>query len=313
MALIGRRSRLVSAWLAAAALLAPLTAAAQDETLNLRLRRTFGLSWGGDIQGSFLMIAAGPPDLVQVAFYVDHVILQVVEAPPFEARLHTGDFPYGPHQLSVEGKDGAGRILRSNTIDLEFVSSGVAWQVAGRIILPVLAIVGLVLIGTSVLVAVSSRSYRPGFYGRAGGAVCRYCGLPMSRHLLAPNLGRGKLERCPHCGRWSVAPRATTTELAEAEARLTVETQPVAPEISEEETSSSVGRLALCGIGAALESSVPFRRQAELLLLGPFKPRPSRLHIRWSQTSLIQNSHVWPTLPKDPAIGMGIPERDSNR
>lgn len=231
----GRLSRLLPAWVAAVALLAPLAAAAQDETLDLRLKRTFGLSWGGDIQGSFLMIADGPPDLAQVAFYVDEVILEVVEAPPFEARLHTGDFPYGPHQLRAEGQDAAGRTMRSNTIDVEFVASGVAWQVAGRIILPVLAIVGLVLVGSSALVAVSSRSYRPGKYGRAGGAICRHCRLPMARHVLTPNLGRGKLERCPHCGKWSLAARVTAAELAQAEARLTAEAEPLAPEISEQE------------------------------------------------------------------------------
>jgi hypothetical protein len=231
----GGRSRWLSLWLAAAALLAPLTAAAQDEALNLRLRRTFGYSGGGDIQGSFLMIVDGPQDLVRVAFYVDESVLQVVEAPPFEARLHTGDFPLGPRRLWAEGVDASGTTMHSNTIEVDFVSSSAGWQAAAGMILPVLAIVGAVLLGSSVLVAITSRSYRPGKYGSAGGAICRYCRLPMARHVLAPNLGLGKLERCPHCGRWSIAARATETELAQAEARLTAESGPAAPEISAEQ------------------------------------------------------------------------------
>jgi hypothetical protein len=33
----------------------------------------------------------------------------------------------------------------------------------------------------------------------------------------------GKLERCPHCGRWSIARRARPQELEAAEARLAAE------------------------------------------------------------------------------------------
>ena len=53
----------------------------------------------------------------------------------------------------------------------------------------------------------------------------------MSRHFLAPNLGSKKLERCPHCGKWSRVSRASAGELAEAEARLLGEDSPeVTPE-----------------------------------------------------------------------------------
>ncbi len=233
--MIGARLRFLSAWLAAAALLAPLAAIAQEEALSLRLRRTFGYSGGGDIQGSFLLIAEGTEDLEQVTFYVDEVILDVVEAPPFQARLHTGDFAQGPHRLWAEGRGATGRTLHSNTIHADFVSSSASWQAAAGMLVPVVAIVGAVMLGGAALMAVTSRSYRPGIYGRAGGAICRHCRLPMARHVLAPNLVRGKLERCPHCGKWSLAARATAAELAQAEARLTAEAEPLAPEISEQE------------------------------------------------------------------------------
>ena len=181
------------------------------------------------------MIVDGPADLAQVMFFVDGAILEVVQAPPFEARLHPGDFPLGPHRLWAEGQDATGATMRSNTIDVDFDSPSAGWQAAAGMILPVLAIVGVVLLGSTALVAITSRSYRPGKYGRAGGAICRYCHLPVARHVLAPNLGRGKLERCPHCGRWSIAARATAPELGQAEARLTAESGLVARELSDEE------------------------------------------------------------------------------
>jgi len=181
------------------------------------------------------MIVDGPADLVQVTFYVDQAVLQAVQAPPFEARLHTGDFLLGPHRLWAEGQDVAGATMRSNTIDADFVSPSAGWQAAAGMVVPLLAIVGALLLGSAVFVGIAGRSYRPGRYGRAGGAICGHCRLPMARHVLAPNLGRGKLERCPHCGRWSVASRATSAALAEAEARLTSESAPGVPEVPGEE------------------------------------------------------------------------------
>jgi hypothetical protein len=50
--------------------------------------------------------------------------------------------------------------------------------------------------------------------------------LPLARHFLAPNIGLKKLERCPHCGRWSLVSRASAEDLVAAEARLKGETPP---------------------------------------------------------------------------------------
>ncbi len=55
-------------------------------------------------------------------------------------------------------------------------------------------------------------------YGLAGGAICARCGRAFARQALSPNLIVGKLSRCPHCGKWSIAPRATPAALAAAEA-----------------------------------------------------------------------------------------------
>ena len=58
-----------------------------------------------------------------------------------------------------------------------------------------------------------------GSYGPAGAAVCSKCGLPFSRGILSVNLFTGKLERCPHCGKWQIATVAGREALVAAEAR----------------------------------------------------------------------------------------------
>jgi hypothetical protein len=64
----------------------------------------------------------------------------------------------------------------------------------------------------------------------------------MARHVLSPNIGLGtKLERCPHCGKWSLVRRATNEQLAAAEARLWGGAEPqLSPERREEDLRRKV-------------------------------------------------------------------------
>jgi hypothetical protein len=219
-------ARLIAATGFALALLSPSSVSAQEDQLRLGMRRTFGYAWGSDIQGSFLLVASGPAEVDQVAFYVDQDLLETVTAPPFEARLHTGDYPVGVHQLQAVGTRSDGSTLHSNVIRVEFVSAEAGWESAAGLLTPVLLVVGLAVAVSIGMTAISSRRYRPGSYGSSGGAVCPRCHLPLARHFLAPNIGLKKLERCPHCGRWSLVSRASAEDLVAAEARLKGETPP---------------------------------------------------------------------------------------
>jgi hypothetical protein len=217
--------------LAAAMLAAGLwwtSASAQDEALVLRLRRTFGYSWRGEIQGSFLVTAEGPADVRQVSFYVDQDLLQAVGAPPFQARLHTGDYPDGVHRLWAEGTREDGENILSNEIRVEFVAASAGWQAAATLLTPVLVVVGAIMAIGIGFTALTSRRFRPGAYGSSGGAICPRCRLPLNRHFLAPNIGLKKLERCRHCGKWSLVSRASAEDLTDAEARLMGEVPSVA-------------------------------------------------------------------------------------
>ena len=49
--------------------------------------------------------------------------------------------------------------------------------------------------------------------------------MPFSRHFFSLNMVLGKLERCPHCGKWAIVPAASTSVLKQAEARWQADSQ----------------------------------------------------------------------------------------
>jgi hypothetical protein len=201
-------------------------AAAQSEGLQLRLRRNFGYSSGSsnDIQGTFTLTASGPAELQEVAFYIDDQEIGRVTQPPFELRFQTDSYPLGEHTLLAVGTTAAGVELRSNPIQVEFVSAEQGWQEGLRIVGPMFAIIlGAVLVSFIVSFAGGKKlqSLPPGAprqYGVAGGAICPRCERPYPRHVLAPNLLLGKLERCPFCGKWAIVAAASPERLRQAEA-----------------------------------------------------------------------------------------------
>jgi len=203
--------------------------AAQDETesLSLRVRKDFGFSLGQRIQGSFTLSASGPSDLHNVDFKIDEAVVFQDDQPPFEFQLHTADYGIGVHALSAVGTTDRGATVESEVLQYEFVSADQGWESAADIIIPMfILIVAIAIVGVSATSLIGRRKgFKLGEYGAAGGAVCSRCSLPFSRHLLSLNLVFGKLERCPHCGKWGLVRRATSADLAEAEGRFQDESQ----------------------------------------------------------------------------------------
>ena len=190
--------------------------------LDLQISKVFGFNLGGRIQGTFRLIASGRDDLERVRFVIDGETLGEVSAPPFSLSLDTASYTLGRHVLAAIGTTSSGVSLESPLLTVEFVSPDSALGSTLQIIVPVLVIV----LGASALAIVvpliggGRAPHRPGEYGIAGGAVCPRCNLPFSRHLIAPNFLGYRLERCPHCGKWSLAARAKAQDLKAAEARL---------------------------------------------------------------------------------------------
>jgi predicted RNA-binding Zn-ribbon protein involved in translation (DUF1610 family) len=206
------------------------SASAQTATpgLTLSFRRDFGFSSGGRIQGAFTLTASGPQDLKQVEFLFDGKVVSTATRAPFQYRFNTSTYPLGQHMIEAVGTLAEGTQIRSVARQVEFVSPEVGWQTVGRFVLPLLAIVLVVgLLGTAGPLLLGRRAgvFELGAYGVEGGAVCSRCGLPFARHFLSPRVWTARVERCPHCGHWQMARRATSAQLEAAERRYLAETQ----------------------------------------------------------------------------------------
>lgn len=228
-------------WLAALALLfslgPSLAVSAQGETWDLGLSRDFGYAGGGDIQGLFTMHVGEVAGLTQVRFLIDDEVVGTDSEAPFEFQFRTDDYPLGVHTLAAVGTLEGREEIRTPERTLEFVSADEGWKAVLRIVGPVLVIVvAATVVGVvgPLLLGRGKGSFQRGVYGAAGGSVCPRCGLPFSRHVFSPNVLIGKLERCPHCGRWSIVRQASRAELEAAEARLDADAQRGAIEVDDE-------------------------------------------------------------------------------
>jgi hypothetical protein len=194
-----------------------------EPTLQVRLNKDFGYALGSRIQGAFSVRVSEDPDLVRITLWIDDQQVGVDDAPPFRISFNTSEFVVGMHSISVVGTTIDGREVSSPLLEVEFLSAEEARSDAFKVVIPILAVVLAVMLISSIIPVLSGRGkkrFQPGTYGSAGGAVCKRCALPFSRHMLSLNLGLGKLERCPHCGKWGIVRRASPSELEAAEARM---------------------------------------------------------------------------------------------
>lgn len=222
----------------------PTAAFAQDDSpsIILTLTRDFGYGgFSGDIQGTFSMKVSGPDALVEVQFYIDDMLIGTDTEPPFRIQFHTDSFEPGSHNMYAIGILSDGSEVRSNEFIRHFLSGEDAMGNTFGILIPLLAVIlGISMIGVlaPMLFGKKGKQQPIGEYGTAGGAVCPRCQLPYSRKFLSPNLMVGKLERCPHCGKWAIVRRATPDELVDAEARLRKDQEEGIKEITKDEEES---------------------------------------------------------------------------
>jgi hypothetical protein len=223
-----------------------LPAAVQTSNpLTIRLRKDFGYNslTGEEIQGTFSILTAGPENLAQVAFYIDGKKVGEANAAPFKLQFNTGDYALGLHTISATGTTNDGQELQSNELVKKFVGANQGLQGAMNILLPILGII--ILAGVlawaipTLFMRGKTQSLPPGAprsYSPLGGAICPKCGRPFAVHMWGFNLGIGKLDRCPYCGKWSIVRRSSMEALKAAEAaELEGAGGPQIPEETEEE------------------------------------------------------------------------------
>jgi len=225
-----------------AAVLAALPAGAAwaqaTQAIELRVSKDFGFQAGNRLQGTISMWVEGAGDDVgQVTFLIDGRVVGLDREPPFRHQFRTGDYALGMHLLSAVGLRDDGTEIATPERTVEFVTAEEGWRVGLQIGGPLLALVLVISILGTIGPALfgNRRPFRLGEYGASGGAVCPRCRLPYARHVLAPNIVMGKLERCPHCGRWAIVRAATRAELEAAEQRVRADSQRGALEISDDQ------------------------------------------------------------------------------
>ena len=208
-----------------ALLLVPLGSAhAQTEKpYRVSLRRDFGYGSGMDIQGRMTLSLKGDESLVsRVTFLLDGEELVSKEDAPFSFSFTTDDYPSGVHQLSARVETTDGKTFTTDALTYNFLSKEAANKSTVGIIIPLLGLVaGIALLSWLIQYLGSRKKPNSGvqaYLGFYGGAVCSKCGRPFARSLLGMNVVAGRLERCPHCGKWSLTRRASLAELEAAEA-----------------------------------------------------------------------------------------------
>lgn len=218
--------------------------AQSDPKLTLSLKRNFGYSSGtGKIQGTFTLKVDGPENIEHVVFQIDGEEIGAKDVRPFELRFRTDDYTLGIHTFTAIGFSVDGSEFHSNQIRVEFVSAKEGWNSVLNILVPLLAIIfGGLLLSYIIPNMIGRRSKSeillgtPNSYGLWGGAICPKCDRPFSRHFWGLNLGAGKYDRCPHCGKWSLVRRAFPEELKAAElAELQMKSNQALPPASVEE------------------------------------------------------------------------------
>jgi DNA-directed RNA polymerase subunit RPC12/RpoP len=214
---------------------------AQEGDIRLSLRKDWGFSLGGQVQGLFTLSGTGAQDLTSVSFELDGKELAAVTRPPFTLQFSTDKYPSGRHTFSAVGRTSDGRILKSNTVNVEFVSAEAGWQTTQRIIIPLLVVVCVVIILTTAGQFALGRGQRhlepgtPRNYGLRGGAICPKCGRPFALSFFSLNLVTRRFERCPYCGKWGLVQAASREALTAAEAAEVAASRAAVPEPSSEE------------------------------------------------------------------------------
>jgi flagellar basal body-associated protein FliL len=219
---------------------------AQNEGLSLRVSKVIGYNnfSNTQIQGTFSLQAKGPDNLVKVTFFIDGNPMGEATQSPFKITFNTGSYDLGAHTLNALGITGDGQELKSNDLQVNFVSPQAASSTGLKIILPIL----LVVAAAALLSAFFPWLLRGGKneelplgaqrkYGVSGGTICPRCKRPYAMHTFSLNLGFGKLDRCPYCGKWAMVRRKSPDELRAAEAAELLQAQNAGevPEETEEE------------------------------------------------------------------------------
>ncbi len=184
----------------------------ETPTYRLNINRDFGYGNGADIKGLFTLKVVGPEDLASVSYYIDGELMSAVTVSPFSYQFNTSQYGFGPHDLTAEVTNTAGKVFTTPARHMNFLSAEQESAGMAKIVGPLLLLmVGVFIVVGLVQFAVLRKRNPNGIplgtqrnYGYAGGSICSHCGRPTPRHMWGFNIAIGKFDRCENCGKWSV-------------------------------------------------------------------------------------------------------------
>jgi hypothetical protein len=219
--------------------------AQSPDELELGLSRDFGYGgFNNDIQGLFTLKIKDPPEnLIRVVFLIDSSIMGEDTQSPFKLQFNTDSYPLGNHALSALGYTTEGDELNSNVIQVQFVPAGSGMDSVVKFVVPIVGLIiliGLIAVFLPLILSkgkiASTPLGTPRKYGIGGGAICSKCNRPFPLRLWWINLGFKKIDRCPHCGKWSYVHPSSLADLRAAETAELAQAQPENPINGESET-----------------------------------------------------------------------------
>jgi hypothetical protein len=230
-----RAAGILLVFLAAVLWLACTAAVPRQEGYSLAVNKKLGFNNGSQIRGTFQAILSGPTaDVSEVRFLIDGQPFAAVFAPPFRAAFQTADYAEGWHVIAAQVIRKDGSMIAVPPLRLNFVSAQVETDFLRNFIFPILGVVFLIVILSTVVNLLvlrrqPDRSLPLGArrsYGLKGGGICPRCHRPFSLHWWSLNLVAGVFDRCDYCGRWGFILRAGAAQLAAAEAAELADAQP---------------------------------------------------------------------------------------
>ena len=145
-------------------------ALAQDESLQLSVRRTWGYAgFNKDINGHFSFSIRGPVNLQRVRYLLDGDVVLEVSEPPFRFKLNTNDYENGVHTLRAVGILSDGTRISSKDFTREFVPPVSTRLFKGWV--PIL-LIPLIIIGITDIVLKGIGMWKAARRSQAGWFVC---------------------------------------------------------------------------------------------------------------------------------------------
>ena len=123
----------------------PALAQDGDDRLILNLRRNFGYSAAGRIQGRFTVSTDGPNNLESVRYSLDGEFFAESSEPPFKFSFSTNEYALGKHTLLAIGTMASGEEIYSEEKSMEFISADESWQQAIDIVVPLIVGIGVIM------------------------------------------------------------------------------------------------------------------------------------------------------------------------